>query len=579
MAISHPIVFKEVMILKIGYVTGSSEASPYEFYVRLKSGINEPPDFMVRIGDIVRVDFEYPNFGGISIYGMVTKILNTWDVPMRGFEEIITIEKGIKPKLSSFIAKIVTTRIVSGRGDMNPPDVPPIPGGIVHLVKDNEVNVALGFDTFSDRKLPVGLLENDSVAFLDLSYILGENGAHINISGQSGVASKTSYTTFLMRSIMDNIKKSRRYGHLKPIFVVFNVKGDSLMFIDHYSRRWMESEDTDKGREWRRMYERLGISPKPFENAEFYAVGKSEFIGSGVDSLRVDAKPYSWNTADFFDLGLFEMIFDPQELERNSNLMLAVISIMEYMNAEDTANPREKAIRRNEISNPYEILIKLKEGESLYNMLKGVGIGVSTIKLLKRRLQLAINIGLARIWKKEGNKIDWNRPGGVTVIDISKLRTRMQSIVVGAVIKEIMKEKESGMLSNSPVFIVLDELNKYAPRDERSEIASIFRDVSERGRSFGVILVGAEQTASEVDYRVITQAATVVVGRQKWVELSKSEYGHLLDEQKRKAATLTQGSVIVDQPFMRVPITVRFPFPAWALNENDYYFEEEGVLI
>ena len=567
------------MIVKIGYVTGSSEASPYEFYVRLKSEINKPPDVMVRIGDIVKVDFEYSNFGKITIYGMVTKILNTWDVPMKGFEEIIAIEKGVKPKLSSFIAKVVTTRIISNRGDMNPPDVPPIPGGIVHLVRDDEVDIALGFDSFSDRMLPVGLLENDATAFLDLSYILGENGAHINISGQSGVASKTSYTTFLMRSIIDNIKRSERYRHLKPIFIVFNVKGDSLMFIDHYSRRWIESEDTDMGKEWRRMYERLGVSPQPFENVEFYAVSKSEFIGQGVESLRVDAKPYSWDTADFFDLGLFEMIFDPQELERNSNLMLAVISIMEYMNADDTFSSHEKMRRRSKISNPYELLEELKEDNDLYILLKSLGIGASTIKLLKRRLQLALNIGLGKIWKKDGNKIEWNRPGGITVIDISRLRTKMQSIVVGAVIKDVMREKEKGMLSNSPVFIVLDELNKYAPRDERSEIASIFRDVSERGRSFGVILMGAEQTASEVDYRVITQAATVVVGRQKWVELSKSEYGHLLDEQKRKAATLTQGSVIVDQPFMRLPITVRFPFPAWALNENDYYIDDEEILI
>ncbi len=568
--------------MKIGYVTGSSSASPYEFYVRLRSDINSSPDVMVRIGDLVKVDFEYENFGEISVYGTVTELSNMWDIPMRGFEELLIVEKGIKPKLSTFVAKVVTTRIVSHRGDMNPPDIPPIPGSTVELVlNESEVDVALGFDSFSDRKLPVGTLENGSVAYLDFSYILGENGAHINISGQSGVASKTSYMTFLMRSIMDSLRFSRRYGHLKPIFVIFNVKGDSLMFIDHFSRRWLESEGTAVGREWRKMYEKMGVNATPFDSARFYAVSKEEILGFGVDSLRVDAKPYSWNTSDFFDLGLFEMIFDPQELERNSNLMLAVISIMEYMNADDTGNELEKMRRRSRISNPYELLASLNEGGFLYEHLKSLEMRVSTIKLLKRRLQLATNVGLARIWKKEAVKIDWNRPGGVTVIDISRLRTKIQSIVVGAVIKEIMREKESGRLSNSPVFILLDELNKYAPRGEGSEIASIFRDVAERGRSFGVILVGAEQTASEVDYRVITQAATMVVGRQKWVELSKNEYGHLLAEQKRKAATLTQGSVIVDQPFLRVPITVRFPFPAWALNENDFVSPEgeEEVLI
>ncbi|MCD6550706.1 MAG: ATP-binding protein, partial [Thermotoga sp.] len=106
-------------------------------------------------------------------------------------------------------------------------------------------------------------------------------------------------------------------------------------------------------------------------------------------------------------------------------------------------------------------------------------------------------------------------------------------------------------------------------------LANIFRDVAERGRSFRVILIGAEQTASEVDYRVITQAATVVVGRQKGAELLKPEYSHLTDHYKRKAALLKQGEVIVDQPFLNLPLTVKFPLPAWCTREDGYVMETE----
>ena len=55
------------------------------------------------------------------------------------------------------------------------------------------------------------------------------------------------------------------------------------------------------------------------------------------------------------------------------------------------------------------------------------------------------------------------------------------------------------------LFVVLDELNKYAPREGESPIKEILLDVAERGRSLGIILIGAQQTASEVERRIIAQ--------------------------------------------------------------------------
>ena len=36
------------------------------------------------------------------------------------------------------------------------------------------------------------------------------------------------------------------------------------------------------------------------------------------------------------------------------------------------------------------------------------------------------------------------------------------------------------------MFLVLDELNKYAPREGRSPIKEVLLDIAERGRSLGV---------------------------------------------------------------------------------------------
>ena len=57
------------------------------------------------------------------------------------------------------------------------------------------------------------------------------------------------------------------------------------------------------------------------------------------------------------------------------------------------------------------------------------------------------------------------------------------------------------------MFVVLDELNKYAPREGDSPIERILLDLAERGRSLGVILIGAQQTASEVERRILANCA------------------------------------------------------------------------
>ena len=566
----------------VGYVTGNEGTSPYEFSVRIKNESGRTPKRMLRIGDIVKTSFEYENFGRVTIYGVVTEINSRWDEEyIPGFEEILMIEKKVKPTMKTFTARVVTTRIISEKDRFHVPDVPPVPGSEVYLVGRENIDEALGFDEIKrkGKALPVGVLDNGEVCYLDLDYILGKNGAHINISGQSGVASKTSYMTFLMRSIIDTIKDQ------KPIFIIFNVKGQSLMNIDKFSRSWMIAQKEEIGKYWKSLYEKMGVKAEPFDNVEFYAVMKST-VNRRANSIRPTAKVFWWSTEDFFEYDLFEMIFDPEELSRNSNLMLGVILIEEYVEEAKKRKKMTKGKGSSEWRLPKDPrdLVEMIENENshLHKFLIEKGLQKTTLKLLQRRLQLAIRSGLDLVWsygseeEKKRAKINWNRQGGITVVDISKLRTRIQYIVVGGILREVMRWKEtSGTISTSPVFIMIDELNKYSPRSEKSEIASIFRDVAERGRSFGIILVGAEQTASEVDYRVVTQSSTTVVGRQKWVELGSAEYGHLLPEQKRKAATLRQGEVIVDQPFLRVPLAVRFPFPAWALNEDDVHIEED----
>ena len=88
-------------------------------------------------------------------------------------------------------------------------------------------------------------------------------------------------------------------------------------------------------------------------------------------------------------------------------------------------------------------------------------------------------------------------------------------------------DKERAGTARPLQFVVLDELNKYAPRDGSSPIKEILLDVAERGRSLGIILIGAQQTASEVERRIVANSAIRVVGRLDAAEAGRGEYGFL----------------------------------------------------
>jgi DNA helicase HerA-like ATPase len=141
--------------------------------------------------------------------------------------------------------------------------------------------------------------------------------------------------------------------------------------------------------------------------------------------------------------------------------------------------------------------------------------------------------------------------------------------VVGAVLRAAFREKEQSAQARPLQFIVLDELNKYAPREGSSPIKEILLDVAERGRSLGIILIGAQQTASEVERRIVSNSAIRVVGRLDAAEASRGEYGFLPTVHRQRATIIKPGTMIVSQPQLPMPLVVEFPFPAWATRPSE----------
>jgi DNA helicase HerA-like ATPase len=154
----------------------------------------------------------------------------------------------------------------------------------------------------------------------------------------------------------------------------------------------------------------------------------------------------------------------------------------------------------------------------------------------------------------------------ITVVDIHGLHDTAQRFVVGALTSRIFEEKQGS--GREPLrFIVLDELNKYAPRTGRSPIKEVLVDIAARGRSLGVLLIGAQQSAGDVDANIIRNAAVKVAGRLDAGE--SAEYRFLSPELRERAARFLPGTMVMDQPLIPAPIPLRFPFPAFATSVDE----------
>ena len=107
--------------------------------------------------------------------------------------------------------------------------VPPLPGEEVRKATGDERDEALLFSDMPKR-LPAGLSRDDQYQPASrISSTAPE--AHVNISGISGVATKTSYATFLLYSLFHSGALGAESANTKAL--IFNVKGEDLLFLDH----------------------------------------------------------------------------------------------------------------------------------------------------------------------------------------------------------------------------------------------------------------------------------------------------------------------------------------------------------
>jgi len=539
----------------VGRVLGGigTEATPMQFWVGVTPGA------YLQLDDVVVTERALPDGTIVRLSGLVAEVAAVHEGARFG-SDVFLIADGVLPAATFEAAHVLTTRVEPETY------VPPQPGAEARRAAGAERDEALSFDGMA-AKLPIGLGRDGLPLYANLEFIDGSRGAHVNISGISGVATKTSYATFLLHSLFTSGVLGPEAVNTKAL--VFNVKGEDLLFLDHPNTNLTDAA--------RASYTRLGLPAAPFASLSVYAPPRRDDPSASPDvaSRSTGVHSFYWTLEEFCAGELLPFVFADAEDERQQYTMVVHnVTARLKRDGKPAGDDGMWAIDGATLRTYGDLvdLIVERVGDPDDYEWAGPGIGMGTRNAFIRRL-LSSRARLERIIRADVAR----RPqhaistsdAQVTVVDLHNLHDRAQRFVVGVTLKRAFDDKERSGSARPLTFVVLDELNKYAPRDGSSPIKEILLDVAERGRSLGFILIGAQQTASEVERRVISNSAIRVAGRLDPAEAARPEYGFLPEAHRRRATIAKPGTMFVNQPQLPVPLVAEFPFPAWATRPSE----------
>ena len=536
----------------MGRVAGTADSTPLEWRVALA------PEQYLQLDDVVVAERDVPGYGRVRTSGVVTQVTARHEGATFG-SDVFLIADGVLPAQVQEIAEITTTRVE--------PEcyVPPTPGAFVRRATGEERAEALYFDAMK-HKVPIGMGRDGEPVYVDLEFLDGTRGGHVSISGVSGVATKTSFALFLLYALFRSGVLGARAVNAKAL--VFSVKGEDLLFLDH--------ANTHLNDELRADYARLGLPAEPFASVGFFApptpddlVGRPHVTGrtSGVAA-------FWWTLAEFCTGELLPYVFADAEDERNQYTMV-IHQVAARLRREATGVGDGAVQVDGRILRTYDDLVEFVSDQLLDEDTRrdwaGPVTGTGTINAFLRRLRSSAKplrtLVRGDLPDLAGRRVS-TEGRQVTVVDLHNLPERAQRFVVGVVLAAETARKEASGTAGL-LFTMIDELNKYAPREGSSPIKEVLLDIAERGRSLGIILIGAQQTASEVERRIVSNSSVKVVGRLDPAEAGRPEYGFLPPAQRGRAVLAKPGTMFISQPQIPVPLAVEFPFPAWATRLSE----------
>lgn len=526
-------------------------------------------DLKLRPFDVVVVDHVKDTQGNpTKTYGVIEEISHMTDSPsvLAGY---ISSDFG-QVDSQSYTERIgmnyVKCKVVGNTSNIY---IPVQEGRKVYLAERDEIMEALGLNDVK-HKLPAGYIEMYEGAnrqtlpvFFNSHFLIGPEGAHLNISGISGLALKTSYAMFLMKAIQDYAIKTKDES---VAFIMMNVKGTDLLKIDQKNTRKDELEKIKP------IYDLLGLDMEPFKHVKyFYPYSKDytsytyERIETIKDRLAIgNAFQYKYlfetdEDKECLDL-LFANVDDPNETVES--IINFIISNSGGFNGIESWEDF-----KNELYNQTQ---SDKTGKA------GKEISVMSWRKFYRLFNKSYQKCQQMFTNKLGNgvrlrdQIAGIGKNDVMVIDIAKLDEESQGFVFGDVMRAVYNLKLGSTDradSDIPdrIIIFIDELNKYASTEvpKTSPILHQLLDITERGRSLGIVLFGAEQFVSDIHRRVKGNCATEAFGRTNAIEISRDDFRFVPSVYKTMLTRMKQGEYIIQNPVFRSMLNIKFPLPIY----------------
>ncbi len=552
-------------IIKLGKVS-ATEKNPStidDFYFWTKAGVVLNPFDIVKVSHI----------NGSTTYGAIESISHVTDSANHlssyissDFGEISDTSDGNTDRLAF---NYVHVKVVGNDKGIY---TPVLHGNVVTTCLPEDILKAYGLDKVKNP-LPCGYLEmyGEQVPVnINADFIVGPDGAHLNISGISGLACKTSYCMFLLNAMQQKYSKENltEEKNKTVAYVIFNVKGQDLLAIDKEA----ELNDVEKAK-----YKLLDLVPKPFKNVSyFYPYSKSEenhhmqtfgnwdeILHSQWNKDKLGIFKYTWNACK----DRLEYIFANEDVDDSSGTMAAVIAYIESEKPPFTSIgswAKFKSVMKNLLEDKEQLrdtnipLVSWKKFNRIMD--KVLCDEVFTDDVAEDSHEVVLSDSLKEI-----------KPNQVRVIDIAHLDEKSQGFVFGDVMDTLHTMMSAKSIDGMPdkIVVFVDELNKYASKDtpKSSQILQQLLEITERGRSLGLILFSVEQFKSAIHERVRGNCATSAFGRTNFVEVASSEYRFFGETYRNMMTRLNPGEYIISNPAMRSLMKINFPRPVYQENK------------
>lgn len=549
--------------MKIGKVVATEKApsTVEEFYFWTNQ------EFILKPFDVIKVE----HIRKSVTYGAIEEISHITDSSsaLGGYISSDFGDLEVTPNMTRIGMNYVKARVMGNSKDIY---TPVFDGSSVMLADTKDIEEALGLSEIKNP-LPCGyveMYEDNPVSvpvFFNSQFLMGPDGAHLNISGISGLASKTSYAMFLLKAIQDKYISEAEKTKQSVAFVILNVKGRDLLSLD-------EPNDDLSDKE-RKIYKKLNVEPTPFENVKYFYPFASDpssvtYANELFDNQKHLGKAYQYAYTYLQDKGKIDMLFS--NVEDSSGTMDSILAVINSENGEFAKitewqrfkEELEKNKKRDSGSDKEIMVVSWRKFSRHFNRLyEKSSVFVDNLDSSKGEIRIADEI--ANIKKNE-----------VFVVDIAKLEEELQGFVFGDVINAIYDlklgrndERDASDIP-SKIIVFVDELNKYASSDipKNSGVLRRLLEITERGRSLGIILFSVEQFRSVIHDRVKGNCSTNAFGRTNMTESSKSDYRHIPQIYRTIMTRFKPGEYIIDHPAFRSLLHIKFPRPVYKQHSN-----------